>query len=152
MNRSESAGKSARPRPRAPQANEQGETERFSFVTGEVTGGYGQIADAVVHLQTRMVTGPPFLGLLAQAQLTRKRAAHSWQSSAQRGRDVPRDVLQRAIQRLELRRHTDIDSFIDGLGGAVTFRLLQGDALVTIRFTTPLFLLLPGESRTKEPR
>ena len=46
----------------------------------------------------------------------------------------------------------DIDLFIDALGGAVTFRLLQGHAPLTTKFTNALVTLLLSGCRTKESR
>jgi len=71
--------------------------------TENVAGDLRHIIKTVVHLQTRTVAGPAFLAEFAE-----------------RRREVTRAVLRRAIQRREIRAGTDIDLFIDALGGAVT--------------------------------
>jgi len=60
--------------------------------------------------------------------------------------------LKRAIQRGEIRADTDVDLFIDALGGAVTFRLLQGHAPLTTSFANALIKLLLAGCSTKESR
>src|SRR5947209_1272101 len=112
--------------------------------TGTVDGDLRQIAKTVVHLQTRTAAGPAFLGLIAEAQVNRE--------FAERRREVTRAVLRRAIERREIRANTDIDLFIDALGGAVTFRLLQGHAPLTTRFTNALIRLLLEGCSTREER
>jgi AcrR family transcriptional regulator len=113
--------------------------------TGTVAGDLRRIAAAVVHLQTRTVAGPAFLGLIAEALVNPETRKAFLAEFAGRRREVTRAVLKRALRRGEIRAGTDIDLFIDALGGAVTFRLLQGHAPLTTRFTNALIgLLLDG--------
>ncbi|MDP8979383.1 MAG: TetR/AcrR family transcriptional regulator [Acidobacteriota bacterium] len=118
--------------------------------TGTVAGDLSHIASRVVRLQTRTVAGPAFLGLIAEAQVNPETRTAFLAEFAERRREVTRAVLRRAIQRREIRADTDIDLFIDALGGAVTFRLLQGHAPLTTKFTDALILLLLNGCRGKE--
>ena len=118
--------------------------------TGDVAGDLKHIADTVVHLQTRTVAGPAFLGLIAEALVNPDTRAAFLAEFAERRREVTRAVLRRAIQRRQIRADTDIDLFIDALGGAVTFRLLQSHAPLTTRFTNALIMLLLAGCSTKE--
>ena len=110
--------------------------------TGHIARDLRQIADTVVHLQTRTIAGPAFRGLIAEAQLDPETRGAFLAEFSERRRRVTRLVLKRAIQRGELRPDTDIDLVIDALGGAVTFRLLQGHAPLTTRFTSALVKLV----------
>jgi AcrR family transcriptional regulator len=110
--------------------------------TGRVATDLQQIANTVVRLQTRTVAGPAFIGLIAEAQLNPATRDAFLAEFADRRRQVTRQVLRRAIDRGELRPDIDVDLVIDALGGAVTFRLLQGHAPLTTRFTTALVALL----------
>jgi AcrR family transcriptional regulator len=113
--------------------------------TGNVASDLQEIANTVVRLQTRTVAGQAFVGLIAEAQLTPATRAAFLAEFAERRREVTRLVLRRAIERGELRPGTDVDLVIDALGGAVTFRLLQGHAPLTGKFTRALVeLLLSG--------
>ncbi|HLG95735.1 MAG TPA: TetR/AcrR family transcriptional regulator [Bryobacteraceae bacterium] len=120
--------------------------------TGDVASDLKHIANTVVHLQTRTVAGPAFLGLIAEAQLNPGTRAAFMAEFAERRREVTRAVLRRAIERRQIRPDTDIDLLIDALGGAVTFRLLQGHAPLTSRFTNALVMLLLEGCRPKESR
>jgi AcrR family transcriptional regulator len=122
--------------------------------TGSVASDLEQIANTVVRLQTQTVAGPAFIGLIAEAQVNPATRAAFRAEFADRRREVTRLVLRRAIERGELRADTDIDLVIDALGGAVTFRLLQGHAPLTTKFTDALVtLLLSGcRSASKVPR
>jgi AcrR family transcriptional regulator len=120
--------------------------------TGDVASDLRHIASRVVHLQTRTVAGQAFLGLIAEAQVNPDTRRAFLAEFAERRREVTRAVLRRAIQRREIRADTDIDLFIDALGGAVTFRLLQGHAPVTTKFTNALIMLLLSGCSTKESR
>jgi AcrR family transcriptional regulator len=120
--------------------------------TGDVASDLRHITNTVVHLQTRTVAGPAFLGLIAEAQVNPDTRKAFLAEFAERRREVTRAVLKRAIQRREIRAGTDIDLFIDALGGAVTFRLLQGHAPLTTRFTNALIMLLLAGCGTKESR
>jgi AcrR family transcriptional regulator len=120
--------------------------------TGDLAGDLRQIVGAVVHLQTRTVAGSVFLGLIAEAQLNPE-TRQAWVAEfAERRRDVTRAVLKRAIARREIRPDTDIDLFIDALGGATTFRLLQGHAPLNVAFAAALVRLLLDGCRIKEAR
>ena len=117
--------------------------------TGDVAGDLRHIANTVVHLQTRTVAGPAFLGLIAEALVNPETRQAFLAEFAERRREVTRVVLRRAIERGEIHAGTDIDLFIDTLGGAVTFRLLQGHAPLTTRFTSGVIELLLGGCRVK---
>jgi AcrR family transcriptional regulator len=110
--------------------------------TGHVATDLKHIANTVVRLQTRTVAGPAFIGLIAEAHVNPGTRAAFLAEFADRRREVTRLVLRRAIERRELRPETDIDLVIDALGGAVTFRLLQGHAPITKAFTDALVTLL----------
>ena len=61
---------------------------------------------------------------------------------------MTRTILRRAIRSGELRRDIDIDLVIDALGGATTFRLLQGHAPLSRKFAESLVdLVLRGIRR-----
>ena len=120
--------------------------------TGDVSGDLRHIFKTVVHLQTRTVAGPAFLGLIAEALVNPDTRKAFLAEFAERRREVTRAVLKRAIQRRQIRPDTDIDLFIDALGGAVTFRLLQGHAPLTTSFANALITLLLAGCSTKEAR
>ena len=110
--------------------------------TGDLDRDLRYIADRVIHLQTRTVAGPAFLGLMAEAQVNPDTKEPFLAEFAERRREVTRQVLKRAIARGELPRSTDIDLVIDALGGAVTFRIMQGHAPLTKSFTRALVSLV----------
>jgi AcrR family transcriptional regulator len=110
--------------------------------TGNVASDLKQIANTVIHLQTRTVAGPALIGLIAEAQVNPGTRAAFLAEFADRRREISRVVLRRAIEHGELRADTDIDLVIDALGGAVTFRLLQGHAPLTKKFTDALVTLI----------
>jgi AcrR family transcriptional regulator len=113
--------------------------------TGNVADDLKLIVYAVVRLQTQTVAGPAFVGLVAEAQINPDTRAAFLAEFAERRREITRAVLRRAIQRREVRRDVDIDLVIDALGGATTFRLLQGHAPLNRRFAEALVdLLLKG--------
>lgn len=109
---------------------------------GDVASDLKHIAKTVVYLQTRTVAGPALIGLIAEAQVNPESGAAFLAEFAERRREVTRRVLRRAIQRGELRADTNIDLVIDALGGAVTFRLMQGHAPLTRKFTDALVALV----------
>jgi AcrR family transcriptional regulator len=120
---------------------------------GDVASDLKHIAQTVVHLQTRTVAGPALIGLITEAQVNPETRAAFLAEFAKRRREVTRQVLRRAIQRGELRADTDIDLVIDALGGAVTFRLLQGHAPLTRKFTEALVdLVLSGCQKPQSDR
>jgi AcrR family transcriptional regulator len=120
--------------------------------TGSVDGDLRRIADTVVRLQTKTVAGPALLGLIAEALVNPETRREFLAPFAERRREVTRAVLKRAVDRGEIRRETDIELFIDALGGAVTFRLLQGHAPLSPSFTTALVDLLLAGCRPEESR
>lgn len=110
--------------------------------TGDVARDLRRIAETVVRLQTRTVAGPAFIGLIAEAQINPETKAAFLAEFARRRRSLTRSVLRRAIERGQLRSDTDVDLVIDALGGAVTFRLLQGHAPINRGFTNALINLV----------
>jgi len=112
---------------------------------GDVASDLKHIANTVVHLQTRTVAGQALIGLITEAQVNPETRKAFLAEFAERRREVTRLVLRRAIERGELRADTDIDLVIDALGGAVTFRLLQGHAPLKRKSTDALVnLVLSG--------
>ena len=120
--------------------------------SGSVETDLRRIVGAVVRLQTKTVAGPAFLGLVAEAQANAGSRPAFLAEFAQRRREVTRVVLKRAITRGEIRSNTDMDLFIDALGGATTFRLLQGHAPLNAAFANALVTLLLDGCRTREAR
>ena len=113
--------------------------------TGDIARDLKAIAATVVRLQTRTVAGPALIGLIAESHLNPDTRAAFLAEFADRRRAITRGVLRRALQRGELRADTDVDLVIDALGGAVTFRLLQGYAPLSTAFTNALVeLVLSG--------
>lgn len=116
--------------------------------TGNIAEDLKQIVHAVVRLQTQTVAGAAFVGLIAEAQIHPDTRAAFLAEFAHKRREITRTVLRRAIQRREIRADADIDLVIDALGGATTFRLLQGHAPLNRRFAEGLVdLILEGVSR-----
>ena len=120
--------------------------------TGDVASDLRQICNTVVYLQTRTVAGPAFIGLIAEAQSNPEASSAFLLKFAERRREITRRVLERAIQRGELRAGTDIDLVIDALGGATTFRLLQGHAPLSRQFANALVTLVLSGCRTPQSR
>lgn len=116
---------------------------------GDVVGDLEHIVSTVVRLQTRTVAGPAFIGLIAEAQVSPETRAAFRAEFTERRREVTRTVLRRAIKRGELRRGTDVDLVIDAIGGAVTFRLLQGHAPLTKPFARALVTLVISGCRAE---
>ena len=103
---------------------------------------------SVVRLQTRTVAGPAFLGLVAEAQVNPASREAFLAEFAQRRRALSRRILERAVARGQVRGDVDLDLVIDVLGGATTFRLLQGHAPLTPKFAESLVaLVLQGAMR-----
>lgn len=117
--------------------------------TGDVATDLKGIATSVVRLQTRTVAGAAFIGLIAEAQLNPQTRPAFLSEFAHRRREVSRTALKRGVERGELRHDTDIDLVIDALGGAVTFRLLQGHAPLTVKFAEDLVDLVLSGCRTE---
>jgi AcrR family transcriptional regulator len=120
--------------------------------TGDVGSDLKHVANAVVRLQTKTVAGPALIGLIAEAQVNPDSRPAFLAEFAERRREVTRLVLNRAIERGELRADTDIDLVIDALGGAVTFRLLQGHAPLTREFADALVNLVLCGCRAQDLR
>jgi AcrR family transcriptional regulator len=120
--------------------------------TGNIASDLRHIVNTVVHLQTRTVAGPAFIGLIAEAQVSPETSAAFLTEFAERRREITRRVLKRAIQRGELRVGTDIDLVIDALGGATTFRLLQGHAPLSRKFAHGLVALVLSGCRNPQFR
>lgn len=113
--------------------------------TGDVARDLKAIAQTVINLQKRTVAGPAFIGLIAEAQISPDTRSAFLAEFAEKRREITRAVLRRAIARGEIRRGTDIDLVIDVIGGATMFRLLQGHAPLTKRFSDALVdLVLTG--------
>lgn len=113
--------------------------------TGDVAKDLKIIANTVVRLQTTTVAGPAFIGLIAEAQIDPETRTGLLAEFAERRREISRPVLRRAIQRGQIRADTDIDLVIDTIGGATTFRLLQGHAPINSKFSNALVdLVLAG--------
>ena len=117
---------------------------------GDVASDLRYICNTVVRLQTKTVAGPAFIGLLAEAQSNPKASAALLAKFAERRREITRRVLKRAIQRGEIRWDADIDLVIDALGGATTFRLLQGHAPLSRKFANALVTLVLSGCRARK--
>ena len=118
--------------------------------TGDVARDLRALVNAVVSLQTKTVAGAAFLGLIAEAQINPGSRAAFLAEFAERRREITRVVLRRAIERGQVRRDIDVDLVIDTLGGATTFRLMQGHAPLNPKFTGALVsLVLSGIGRGK---
>ncbi len=120
--------------------------------TGDVALDLKQIANTVVNLQRKTVAGPAFIGLIAEAQVSPDTRKAFLAEFADRRREITRRVLRRAIERCQLRADTDVDLVIDVIGGATTFRLLQGHAPLTRKFTSDLVDLVLSGCSAKEGR
>ena len=110
--------------------------------TGDVARDLKTIAETVMNLQKRTVAGPAFIGLIAEAQVSPDTRSAFLAEFAERRRQLTRTVLRRAIERGQLRPDTDVDLVIDAIGGATMFRLLQGHAPLTKKFTDALVALV----------
>jgi len=120
--------------------------------TGDVATDLKQVINAVVRLQTQTVAGPAFLGLIAEAQINPHTRQAFLAEFAERRREITRQVLRRAIKRGQVRAGIDVDLVIDALGGATTFRLLQGHAPLNRRFADALVdLVLAGARPRRSP-
>lgn len=110
--------------------------------TGDIAKDLKALVNAVVRLQTRTVAGPAYIGLIAEAQINPATRDAFLAEFAERRRVITRRVLERAIARKQLRSDIDIDLVIDVIGGATTFRLLQGHAPLNARFADSLVALV----------
>lgn len=118
--------------------------------TGDVALDLKSLAAAVVRLQTRTVAGPALVGLIAEAQINPETKGPFLAEFAEERRRLTRRILRRAIESGELQPDTSIDLVIDAVGGAVTFRLLQGHAPINKKFTDDLIdLVLCGCKKQK---
>ena len=120
--------------------------------TGDVGRDLKTIAETVINLQKRTVAGPAFIGLIAEAQISPDTKSAFLAEFAEKRRAITRTILRRAIERGELRPDTDIDLVIDVIGGATMFRLLQGHAPLTRRFSDALVELVLAGCRKKQRR
>jgi AcrR family transcriptional regulator len=109
---------------------------------GDVASDLKRLAEEVVRLQTHTVAGPALIGLIAEAQVNPDSRGAFLAEFAEKRRSVTRRILSRAIERGELQFDTDIDLVIDAIGGAITFRLLQGHAPINRKFTDHLIDLV----------
>jgi AcrR family transcriptional regulator len=117
--------------------------------TGDVGRDLEVIAETVMNLQKRTVAGPAFIGLIAEAQLSPETRSAFLAEFAERRRELTRSVLRRAVARGELRADTDIDLVIDVIGGATMFRLLQGHAPLSKKFTDAVVALVLSGCQVK---
>jgi len=116
--------------------------------TGDVASDLRHIVNGVVRLQTQTVAGQAFVGLIAEAQINPASRAAFLAEFAEKRREITRRVLRRAIERRQLRADIDVDLVIDIIGGATTFRLLQGHAPLNRKFADSLVaLVLRGAAR-----
>src|SRR6185295_7100460 len=109
--------------------------------TGEIAQDLEQIVRSVVRVQTGTVAGAAFTGLIAEAQINPETRG-AFLDFADRRRELSRAVLRRAIQRRQIKSDTDIELVIDAIGGACTFRLLQGHAPLTPKFAAGIVKLV----------
>jgi AcrR family transcriptional regulator len=120
--------------------------------TGDVASDLKAIAETVINLQKRTVAGPAFIGLIAEAQISPDTRTAFLAEFAEKRREITRTILRRAIERGQIRPDTDIDLVIDIIGGATMFRLLQGHAPLTKRFSDALVdLVLSGCGDARRP-
>jgi AcrR family transcriptional regulator len=117
--------------------------------TGDVAKDLKQICNTVVRLQTKTVAGPALTGLIAEAQINPETRNAFLAEFSDRRREMTRQVLRRSIARGEVKRGTDVDLVIDAIGGATTFRLLQGHAPLTRVFADSLIDLVLSGCKTK---
>jgi AcrR family transcriptional regulator len=120
--------------------------------TGDVAQDLKGLVRDVIRLQTRTVAGAALLGLIGEAQFSEQARDKFLAEFADRRRTLSRQILQRALGRRQIRPGTDVELVIDALGGATTFRLLQGHGALNRRFADGLVDLLldgirPGKSR-----
>jgi len=120
--------------------------------TGDVYKDLMYLFCAVVHLQTQTVAGPAFIGLIADALSNPASNADLLADFARRRRGITRSILKRAIERGEIAPQTDVDVVIDALGGATTFRLLQGHAPLSRAFADALIKLVLLGCRAPQSR
>jgi AcrR family transcriptional regulator len=118
--------------------------------TGRVADDLRYVVNTVVRLQTRTVAGPALVGLIAEAQIDPSTRGAFLAEFAERRRAITRNILERAIGRGEVRRGVDVDLVIDLLGGATTFRLLQGHAPLNARFADALVAMVLSGAGTRK--
>jgi len=124
------------------------ERELLDPNTGRVESDLRHIAETMVRLQTQTVAGPAFVGLITERQVSPE-TRDAYLKFVEKRRELTRGVLRRAIKRGQLRPDTDIDLVIDVLGGAVTFRLLQGHRPLNRKFAGELVSLVLSGCRSK---
>ena len=129
---------------------EQAQRELHDPDTGHVADDLKYVVNTVVRLQTRTAAGPALIGLIAEAQIDPATREAFLAEFAHRRRGITRAILHRAIDRRQLRADLDVDLAIDLIGGATTFRLLQGHAPLNARFAEGLVsLVLEGAARRR---
>ena len=129
---------------------EQAQRELHDPDTGHVADDLKYVVNTVVRLQTRTAAGPALIGLIAEAQIDPATREAFLAEFAHRRRGITRAILHRAIERRQLRADLDVDLAIDLIGGATTFRLLQGHAPLNARFAEGLVaLVLEGAARRR---
>ena len=129
---------------------EEAQRELHDPDTGDVADDLKYVVNTVVRLQTKTVAGPALIGLIAEAQIDPSTREAFLAEFAQRRRLITRAILNRAIERRQVRADVDVDLVIDLLGGATTFRLLQGHAPLNARFAEALVaLVLEGAGRRR---
>lgn len=117
--------------------------------TGDIAQDLVQIVRSVVRVQTGPVAGAAFTGLIAEAQINPETRG-ALRNFADRRRELSRVVLRRAIKRRQIKSDSDIELVIDAIGGACTFRLLQGHAPLTPKFAAGIVKLVLEGSRATE--
>jgi len=116
--------------------------------TGDIAQDLEQIVRSVVRVQTGPVAGPAFTGLIAEAQINPETRG-ALRGFSDRRRELSRVILRRAIKRRQIIADTDIELVIDAIGGACTFRLLQGHAPLTAKFAAAIVRLVLDGCRTR---
>jgi AcrR family transcriptional regulator len=109
--------------------------------TGNLANDLKYLTNLTAHLLTGTVAGPAWCGLIAEAQ-TNPETRGAFAEFVRRRREITRRVLDRAIARGELRADTDVELVMDAVGGAIAFRLLQGHAPISRRFTDAIIDLV----------
>lgn len=96
--------------------------------SGSVRQDLVEQAGALARLLTERPLGQMVLALLGQAQDDADLASALREGWQQPRRDAGREVLQRAVDRGELRAECDLELVLDGVYGPIYLRLLFGHA------------------------
>lgn len=110
--------------------------------TGSVKADLHQILQQLCVLITQTPAGQAIAGLIAEAQTDLEVAQMVREHFVARRRAVIRTVLERGIERGELRSTVDLDLAIDSLCGPLWYRLLLNHAPLNEAFTTGLIAQL----------